>query len=343
VALLAFVEGASRFFLYRVFDYLNNGDSVSWRIRWIRGHRRHPSLAYSSDVHHRIRGWTLKPNLHDLPEFGAAGHVDSNAAGLRARREYLAPKPASVTRILVFGDSFTFGDEVEDFETYSAVLEGLLPGVEVINVGVHGYGHDQMLLYLEEVGAHYQPDVVLLGFVDLDMERNLLTFRDFAKPWFTAVDGRLLLHGVPVPTPRMVRAREPWHSSFLDVLSLLASEWGRRSGRRDTAKNAVTAAILEEFRRTTVRLGALPVFVYLPIEGELEWPDQPANAAQLFFRRFVQEHGIRGLDLRPSFLARARAGSQFRTVGHWGPLEHRTAAEGIAAYLVDEGVVSARR
>jgi hypothetical protein len=48
-----------------------------------------------------------------------------------------------------------------------------------------GYEHDQMPLYLEEVGAGFQPDVVLLGFVHLDMERNLLGFSDFATPWFT--------------------------------------------------------------------------------------------------------------------------------------------------------------
>ena len=52
----------------------------------------------------------------------------------------------------MLGDSFTFGEDVGDDETYSHHLEQLLPGTEVINLGVHGYGHDQMLIYLREEG-----------------------------------------------------------------------------------------------------------------------------------------------------------------------------------------------
>jgi hypothetical protein len=42
---------------------------------------------------------------------------------------------------LILGDSFTFGDEVSDNETYSYYLQQMLPHTEVINMGVHGYGH----------------------------------------------------------------------------------------------------------------------------------------------------------------------------------------------------------
>ena len=48
------------------------------------------------------------------------------------------PKPDGVMRVLVFGDSLTFGDEVTDDETYVAHLQTMLPGTEVLNLGVHG-------------------------------------------------------------------------------------------------------------------------------------------------------------------------------------------------------------
>jgi hypothetical protein len=75
-------------------------------------------------------------------------------------------------------------------------------GTEVLNLGVHGYGHDQMLLYLREEGLRYRPDVVLLGFVQIDMPRNQLSFRDYAKPRF-GVRRRLSRRNVPgVPRTR---------------------------------------------------------------------------------------------------------------------------------------------
>jgi hypothetical protein len=35
---------------------------------------------------------------------------------------------------LILGDSFTFGDEVSDDETYSAHLQAMLPHTEIINM-----------------------------------------------------------------------------------------------------------------------------------------------------------------------------------------------------------------
>jgi hypothetical protein len=44
--------------------------------------------------------------------------------------------------------------------------------------------------------------------------------------------------------------------------------------------------------------------------------------------------------LRPFFLQKMKEGASLKTYGHWGPLEHRVAAEGIRAYLVDKSLVS---
>src|SRR5262249_22825023 len=161
--------------------------------RWVRRQNRMRRLYYTFDEHSPTRGWAVKANVRDFPAFSNGATVNTNSEGVRGQREYANPKPPGITRILIFGDSFTFGDEVADDETCAARLEQMLPGTEVVNLGVHGYGHDQMLLYLEEVGARYQPDVVLLGFVYLDMTRNLLGFRDFAKPRFDVQGDHLVL------------------------------------------------------------------------------------------------------------------------------------------------------
>src|SRR5262245_21643077 len=139
-------------------------DDASRRLDWIDNHRRKRELAYSFDVHHPTRGWALEPGIRDMRVFGDKV-LNSSALGLRGREERAYAKPPGVRRVVALGDSFTFGEEVSDDQTYCHQLEALLPGTEVLNLGVHGYGHDQMLLYLEEEGVKYRPDVVLLGFV----------------------------------------------------------------------------------------------------------------------------------------------------------------------------------
>ena len=57
--------------------------------------------------------------------------------------------------ILAVGDSFTFGDEVNDGQTWPAQLQ-LLTGRRVLNGGVSGYGFDQIVLRAEQLAAKIQ-------------------------------------------------------------------------------------------------------------------------------------------------------------------------------------------
>jgi lysophospholipase L1-like esterase len=143
-------------------------------------------------LYHPTRGWALKPNIHDMKVFDNKV-LNSNSRGIRGTAEYSYNKNPSRTRILVLGDSFTFGEEVSDNETYPCNLQQLLPNTEIINLRMPGYGHDQMLIYLQEEGSKYTPDVVILGFLTPDMTRNMLMFRDYAKPKFILTNEQLSL------------------------------------------------------------------------------------------------------------------------------------------------------
>ena len=61
--------------------------------------------------------------------------------------------------------------------TFSAVLERYLNNnkirAEVINAGVSRFGTAEELVFLEEEGFKYHPDVVVLGFFANDFEDNL--------------------------------------------------------------------------------------------------------------------------------------------------------------------------
>lgn len=314
-------------------------DEASWRLSWVNRHRGGETpYAFAFDVHHRIRGWALAANLRDVEVFEGK-RLNTDAHGLRGAREVPFEKSPGVLRVAIFGDSFTFGEEVGDDETFAHQLELLLPGVEVLNFGVHGYGHDQELLYLREALPLYHPDIVLVGHVTDDSMRNMLAFRSFAKPWFRISGGGLELHGTPVPTPSQVLASHPWSSRLIDLLGMartrLLWRWGDRVTETDRLTDAILCAIFREARAA----GARPGVVMLPVWGELGVTDPAPLPGEQFVAMLADREKVPCLALRPLFVARARLGTEFERREHWRPLEHRLAAGGIADFLRREGYV----
>lgn len=102
--------------------------------------------------------------------------VHINALGFRDPREYELRKRPGTFRILVLGDSVTFGHGAVYEATYPFLLEQRLrawrPEVDwqVWNLGVPGYNTSQELAYLERVGPEYQPDLVIVGVFENDLQ-----------------------------------------------------------------------------------------------------------------------------------------------------------------------------
>ena len=89
-----------------------------------------------------------------------------NADGIRD--DEIQDKDNFDSRILMLGDSFTWGFGVEKEERFSELLEKkyLEEGrrVDVINTGTVSYSPVLEYLYLKEKGLAYNPDVVILNF-----------------------------------------------------------------------------------------------------------------------------------------------------------------------------------
>ncbi len=117
--------------------------------------------------------YELKPNI-DTCFYGA--RVTTNAEGLRAIRSYARPKPDNVYRVLLIGDSQTFGQGVVFEQTYGHLLEVDLNSrssgktVEVINGAVDGYNTYQEAAFLLDRGLEYEPDCVVILFIGNDFQ-----------------------------------------------------------------------------------------------------------------------------------------------------------------------------
>lgn len=104
--------------------------------------------------------WAHRPHWEGYARAEAWARFD--ALGLRREGELPAAKERP--RLLVIGDSIAFGYGLQGPETIAARLNAALPGVEVINGGVSGYGPEQETVWLRRIGPRVQPDRVLLFF-----------------------------------------------------------------------------------------------------------------------------------------------------------------------------------
>jgi lysophospholipase L1-like esterase len=92
------------------------------------------------------------------------------------------PKPAGARRVLVLGDSFTFGVGVENDQTFPAQMEKLLRSgadvttlgsFEVINAGCPGWGTENALAFWRAKANELKPDLLVLAFYRNDLNDNM--------------------------------------------------------------------------------------------------------------------------------------------------------------------------
>jgi lysophospholipase L1-like esterase len=223
-------------------------------LRATQGLRNDPSYRYDARL-----GWSPRP--------GFVGRSDGTTVtitpdGWRSN--------GLVAPVLAVGDSFTFGTDVLDQETWPAQLERLI-GRPVINGGVGGYGLDQAVLRAEDLVARLHPSLLIVAFIPDDADRCGLRERADAKPWFTASGD---LRGVPVPRP-------------LELLRL-----GRRAaGWRPAPSGEDAAAVSRLLAARVGRLGVPWVALALGHPGSATAPAEP-------FLKGARRAGARVVDLR---------------------------------------------
>lgn len=104
----------------------------------------------------------------------------TNSMGFRAMAEPPGPKAPGTRRIVFLGDSFTFGEGVEEEDVFSARVSVRMNAAragghryEVFNLGVGGYNTEQEVALLRNFAIKLQPDVVVLVYTLNDAEPKL--------------------------------------------------------------------------------------------------------------------------------------------------------------------------
>ena len=99
-----------------------------------------------------------------------------NADGMRDEAAHVNPKPTGVYRILLVGDSFTFGTGNRYEDIWPVVLERNLAAAgwnaDVVKAGVEGSDTRRELLIMRKHVPRYRPDLVVMAFLPNDLFTN---------------------------------------------------------------------------------------------------------------------------------------------------------------------------
>jgi len=149
-----------------------------------------------------VLGWDIAPNR-------THGPYTSNNQAIRASINYSKEPNPGLSRTLLYGDSYTHGDEVQNNQTWAYLLDSLLTNQEVINFGVPGYAPDQALLKYQRTSQQFKAQHIVLGFMPENIHRIVSVYRPFysphtglpfVKPVFTFSQGKLIFIPPPYTT-----------------------------------------------------------------------------------------------------------------------------------------------
>lgn len=303
---------------------------------------------YSFHESDPVLGWRGKPNVRmrfRRPDFDA-----EIAHGPDGYRLPDPPPPAAPRRrVLLLGDSFTWGWGVDQGELFSDRLQRKRPDTLIANRGANGFGTAQEYLLLQRELAATKYDAVALMFFLNDVADNVNPKRG-RRPLFR-LEGDTLVpeNQPPVPLTNPLQRFFKDHSRAFQLvdfqLSLLARSFEDGDRRPDEAFDDATDAHFEGLpgADVTIRLigemaalsrarGARFVLVYLPQRSELSrLPSRHpyVRAVHALVIEAARRYDIPLVDLAPPFHVAAREGAEllFPHDEHWTPLGHDLAAE----------------
>lgn len=281
-------------------------------------------------------------------------HIHVNSLGFRGR-EFDARKAPGTYRILCVGDSYTFGDYVDDDDTFPAGLEKRLrqgsPGtaIDVINAGVNGYTITDEAGLVKEKGLALEPDEILVAFVlnDLADLTRQISSRENQRRAAGEMSGSAL-----APIKRWLR-----HTATYNFLFVIKATVLGRLGLDPTIQDvpirhllyppydATTEALFARYRDELLRLRDLAAEHHCRLRLVLypfyEQVVGGASAeAQARITAMASGAGIPVVDLLPAFLKGGpRAAKLFLMPldHHPSAAGHRAAAREVARALIAAG------
>ncbi len=294
--------------------------------------------------------------------------VSINSLGLRGPE--VGTKAPGTFRILILGDSYSFGWGVEEHETIAVRLQDVLreinPMIETLNGSVPGYGVKDEFDWLEQYGLALEPDLVVLAIclgndlLDATADRRRETIR-FEFPEMGTTKGLrywLFFHSHFVRLAersglaQKIGVPESWVRIYLrDALQGYAKEPPALALEGRAATRGALQRLAELSDRHRIPLAAILIPPLWNIDpAQFEWicgwvgldpdahsPDVPAQ----FFKEALREFGIPVIDLSPQSREAMQRGDSLylQADPHWSAHGHLLGAQALRNLLLRENLL----
>lgn len=287
---------------------------------------------------------------------------------------YPLEKPRNAFRIVVLGDSYTFGQGVTRDETFSKKLEGLLNSYggkikfEVVNLGFCGLNTLGELEILAERGINpetwlpdkryrglaYNPDLIILEYTLNDAStsgRSMEQVKQFDDKWRT---GAIMMrvnsgpYSLPIPEPidKFLTKKSRAYLFFMDRYNKLKAMLGLVEGSPDSTPGRYKEGSME----WDGSKWALNEIVSLSRQNSIPallavWPwlikldDYPFKEVHNKIITVGNRMGFYTLDLFHAFKGMDGQSLSVPLDGHPNARAHEIAAKAIFRYLVNERLV----
>ncbi len=239
-----------------------------------------------------------------------------NAQGFHDSQDFIyQPELDARLRVLVLGDSFTFGADADIGKSYVETIEANAPEAVVWNTGIFGVGTNQALNAFKRFAPDLKPQATLYGFYVNDFFDNLFPVDGYflgidadgavtrlqqyhLDPWgnVTKLDlDRLAYYrgrGIEAPANELERLLG---STRLGSIAVGAIDYaGKLSGvaqrAQDNLKVELTRAYLRELRDANIRQGSALLIMLIPSLPDLAEPGKDYRLALRLFEELKISH-----------------------------------------------------
>ncbi len=219
------------------------------------------------------------------------------------RRTVTNPSPDDAPKVVLLGDSFIFGEAVDDAETLAQVLADR--GFHIVNLAVTGHGpHQQLLALRRYVEGGGSADWVLTFAYTNDAEDVVATYQSMHhRPTASLRNARLHLDSFEPPVTEYL-------ADYCYLFALSRAAFFNAPVRKDGDGPAIVAACLQEIELAAAATGATPLFFF----HDALHPDDIRPLVQA-----AHSAGLSHVDLSPRLSEQIDAGQQIICADeiHW--------------------------
>lgn len=217
-----------------------------------------------------------------------------------------------------------WGVDAEAEERFTDLLRSRIEKYRIVNAGVSGFGTDQEYLWLQRIWPKIAPAVVVLTFCTYNDRTDNSTnvrYGGNRKPYFTTTpDGKLELHGQPVPKSRQLYFKEDWWAHHSWVVRLFVSAYIEIRHWQVWVPDP-TEMLIGKMRDFVDAQGATLVVGLLPEDDKLA--------------RYLQSERIPFVSLDGADVYSGHSGA------HWTPAGHRRVADHLSKLLAENNLIGA--